>query len=94
MFSREEMREIIETIQNLKDIFEIEKNVLQREMDENDDTIEYFDRMGNEDSRDKNVRLDYILQDLYGRLDLLVEEMKDHIIEIEDYWKKQEELDR
>lgn len=93
MFSREEMKEIIETIQNLKDIFEIEKDVLQREMDENDDIIEYFDRMGNEDSRDKNIRLDHILQDLYGRLDLFAEEMKDQIIALKDYMKTQKELE-
>lgn len=93
MFSREEKREIIDTIQNLIDIYRLEMEDLKKEMEDNDEDIDYFIKKRDEDSRDSCIKLERILQDLYDRLDLLVEEMKDHIIEIEDYWKAQEELE-
>lgn len=94
MFSRKEKREIIDTIQNLIDIYRLEMEDLKREMEDNDEDIEHFIKKRDENSRDSCIELKRILQDLYDRLDLFVEEMKDHIIEIEDYWKTQEELGR
>lgn len=93
MFSREEKRKIIDTIQNLIDIYRLEMEDLKKEMEDNDEDIDYFIKKRDEDSRDSCIELERILQDLYDRLDLLVEEMKDHIIEIEDYWKTQKELE-
>lgn len=94
MFSIEEKREIIDTFRNLQNTFASEMEDLKKEMEDNDESIDYFIKIRDEDSRDNCLELERTLQDLCDRLDLLVEEMKDHIIEIAGYWEKQKELER